>query len=85
MLKSTPSTKRPPNNPDIPQNIITMLNQDLNAIKELLDNYAKHLRSLDRRRLNGVGIKKLGFIRRTERGRDRACTGMTERVRIRRA
>jgi hypothetical protein len=28
MLKSTPTTKRPPNNPDIPQNIITMLNQD---------------------------------------------------------
>jgi hypothetical protein len=63
MLKGT-STKRPPNNPDMPQNIIDMLNQDLNAIKELLDNFSQHLRSLDRMRLNGVGIKKMGFIER---------------------
>jgi hypothetical protein len=48
----------------MPQNIITMLNHDLNAIKELLDNFSKHLRALDRMRLNGVGIKKLGFIER---------------------
>jgi hypothetical protein len=41
-----------------------MLNEDLNAIVELLDNFSKHLRALDRRRLNGVGIKKLGFIER---------------------
>jgi hypothetical protein len=64
MLKETPTTKRPPNNPDMPQNIITMLNHDLNAIRELLDNFSKHLRALDRMRLNGVGIKKLGFIDR---------------------
>ena len=64
MLKSTPTTKRPPNNPDMPQNIITMLNHDLGAIKELLENFSKHLRALDRMRLNGVGIKKLGFIDR---------------------
>jgi hypothetical protein len=64
LLKETPTTKRPPNNPDMPQNIITMLNQDLNSIKELLDNFSKHLRALDRMRLNGVGIKKLGFIDR---------------------
>jgi len=64
MLKSTPTTKRPPNNPDMPQNIITMLNHDLGAIKELLDNFSKHLRALDRKRLNGVGIKKMGFIER---------------------
>jgi hypothetical protein len=48
----------------MPQNIITMLNNDLNSIKELLDNFSKHLRALDRMRLNGVGIKKLGFIER---------------------
>jgi len=64
MLKGTGTTKRPPNNPDMPQNIITMLNNDLNAIKELLDSFSQHLRALDRRRLNGVGIKKLGFIER---------------------
>ena len=64
MLKGTASTKRPPNNPEMPQNIIDMLNHDLNAIKELLDNFSQHLRALDRRRLNGVGIKKMGFIER---------------------
>jgi hypothetical protein len=29
-----------------------------------LEDYAAHLRSLDRRRLNGVGLKKQGFIER---------------------
>jgi len=57
-------TRRPPNNPDIPQTLIDMLNHDLNAIKEMLDTFAQHLRALDRMRLNGVGIKKLGFIER---------------------
>jgi hypothetical protein len=104
MLKNTATTnasggtRRPPNNPDVPKTFLDMLNHDLNAIKEMLDTFAQHLRALDRKRLNGVGIKKLGFIRRTERGRGRACTDMflnrarrakvpllTERVRTRRA
>jgi len=63
MLKGT-SAKRPPNNPDMPQTIIDNLNQDFNSILELLDNFSQHLRALDRMRLNGVGIKKLGFIER---------------------
>jgi hypothetical protein len=63
MLKST-NERRPPNNPDMPQTIIDNLNQDFNSIKELLDNFSQHLRALDRMRLNGVGIKKLGFINR---------------------
>jgi hypothetical protein len=64
MLKGATSEKRPPNNPNVPQNIIDNLNQDFNSIKELLDNFSQHLRALDRMRLNGVGIKKLGFIER---------------------
>jgi hypothetical protein len=63
MLKGT-STKRPPNNPDMPQDIINSLNTDFNSIKELLDSFSQHLRALDRRRLNGVGVRKLGFIER---------------------
>jgi len=62
--KSTGPIKRPPNNPDVPQDIIDSLNTDLNSIKELLDAFSQHLRSLDRRRLNGVGVRKLGFIER---------------------
>jgi len=61
---SSDGTRRPPNNPEMPQTIIDNLNQDFNSIKELLDNFSQHLRSLDRRRLNGVGIHKLGFINR---------------------
>jgi len=64
LLKGTPSTKRPPNNPDVPQATIDQLNEVLNQIKTLLDDYAQHLRALDRRRLNGVGVRKLGFIER---------------------
>jgi hypothetical protein len=42
--------------------VIKIVNEDLNTLKEILDQYAQHLRALDRKRLNGVGIKKLGFI-----------------------
>jgi hypothetical protein len=51
-------TRRPPNNPDVPQAAIDQINAVLNGLKTLLDDYAQHLRSLDRRRLNGVGVKK---------------------------
>jgi len=63
MLKGS-DTKRPPNNPDMPQDIINSLNTDFNSIKELLDAFSQHLRALDRKRLNGVGVRKLGFINR---------------------
>jgi hypothetical protein len=59
------TTRRPPNNPDMPENLIKTLSHSLNSIKEVLEEYAQHLRSLDRRRLNGVGIKHQGFIDRT--------------------
>jgi hypothetical protein len=58
-------TRRPPNNPDVPQATIDQINAVLNELKNILDNFAQHLRSLDRMRLNGVGIKKLGFIERS--------------------
>jgi hypothetical protein len=64
LLKGAPSTKRPPNNSDVPQATIDQLNTALNQIKTILDDYAQHLRALDRRRLNGVGVRKLGFIER---------------------
>jgi hypothetical protein len=57
-------TRRPPNNPDVPQATIDNLNTLLNDLKTILDDYAQHLRALDRKRLNGVGVKKLGFIER---------------------
>jgi hypothetical protein len=38
------------------------INNDLNRVRADLDEYAVHLRSLDRKRLNGVGVRRLGFI-----------------------
>ncbi|MDR0444652.1 MAG: hypothetical protein LBH44_14740 [Treponema sp.] len=58
-------SRRPPNNPDVPQATIDQINNILNDLKSILDDYAQHLRALDRKRLNGVGIKKLGFIERS--------------------
>jgi len=59
------TTRRPPNNPDVPQATIDQINTMLNELKNTLDNFSQHLRSLDRMRLNGVGIRKLGFIERS--------------------
>ncbi|MDR2702369.1 MAG: hypothetical protein LBB72_08055 [Spirochaetaceae bacterium] len=58
------ATKRPPNNPDVPQATINQINLVLNELKNILDNYSQHLRALDRKRLNGVGVRKTGFIER---------------------
>jgi hypothetical protein len=61
MLKGT-AVKRPPNNPDMPQNIIDMLNQDFNSILELLDNFSQHLRALDRcRKAKGFSAWSLRY------------------------
>jgi hypothetical protein len=49
----------------MPQLTINHLNDMLNDMKNILDNYSQHLRALDRKRLNGVGIRKLGFIERS--------------------
>jgi hypothetical protein len=64
LLTAKPSTKRPPNNPDVPNAVILHLNDLSNEIKDILDDYSQHLRALDRRRLNGVGVRKLGFVER---------------------
>jgi hypothetical protein len=57
-------TRRPPNNPQIPQATIDQMMAMLTAIRDEMENYSAHLRALDRKRLNGVGVKKLGFIGR---------------------
>jgi hypothetical protein len=40
------------------------MTERFNIIKQEIEEYAAHMRALDRRRLNGVGIKKQGFIER---------------------
>ena len=59
-----PSTRRPDPNPVIPQDLIAILADYFNNIKLDLEDYAAHMRALDRSRVNGVGIKRQGFIER---------------------
>jgi len=53
MLKETPAssrsagTRRPPNNPDVPQATIDHINVMLNDLKTILDAFSQHLRALD--------------------------------------
>jgi hypothetical protein len=48
----------------MPQQIIDDITSIFNDLKIQLDDYAAHLRALDRKRLNDVGIKRQGFIER---------------------
>jgi len=66
LLKSTytDNTRRPPNNPDMPNQIIGFINADLNQVKSALEEYAAHLRALDRKRKNSTGMKRQGFVDR---------------------
>jgi len=59
--------KRPPNTPFIPQQTITEVTLLLAQAKEKLEAYAAHLRALDRRRLNNIGVKREGFAQRAFR------------------
>jgi len=59
-----PISRRPQSNSEMPQQYIDSLNEDLIRARGTLEEYAAHLRALDRKRLNKVGIKKRGFIDR---------------------
>jgi hypothetical protein len=48
----------------MPMQLLQDITDEFNNIKIQLDDYAAHLRALDCKRLNGVGIKKQGFIER---------------------
>jgi len=56
--------RRPNPTPSIPPLKQGEILETLDNLKANLETYAAHLRALDRRRLNGVGIKKQGFIER---------------------
>jgi len=56
--------RRPTPNPLIPQELITILAEYMENIKLDLEDYAAHMRPLDRSRVNGVGIRRQGFIER---------------------
>jgi len=60
----SPAERRPPNNPDPPMDYIQDMMESFAAWRDDLEGFMAHLRPLDRKRLNGVGIRKLGFIGR---------------------
>ena len=62
-----PNVKRPPNTPPITQQVITEVTLLLEQAKAKLETYAAHLRALDRRRLNNIGVKREGFAQRAFR------------------
>jgi hypothetical protein len=62
-----PNVKRPPNTPPITQQVITEVTLLLEQVKAKLEAYAAHLRALDRRRLNNIGVKREGFAQRAFR------------------
>jgi len=55
-------SKRPSANPAMPDEMINEMERSLMGMISELENYAAHLRALDRKRLNRVGIKREGFI-----------------------
>ena len=58
------NVRRPNPTPSMPPLKQGEILETLDNLKANLETYAAHLRALDRRRLNGVGIKKQGFIGR---------------------
>jgi hypothetical protein len=55
-------TRRPKPNPPLSDNAIKTISDSFAGVREILENAAANMRQLDRKRLNGVGIKKQGFI-----------------------
>jgi hypothetical protein len=52
--KNAFSSRRPPNNPELPADYIADMEESFRSWRDELEDYAAHLRSLDRKRLNGV-------------------------------
>jgi hypothetical protein len=63
----TSSVKRPPLTPSIPESTLRTIISDLTNVKNNLENYAAHLRALDRKRMQSIGVKKEGFAQRAYR------------------
>jgi hypothetical protein len=64
---SEPDIRRPTPNPPLDGKAMDAIAEAFVRIRGLLEEAAANLRALDRERINGVGIKKQGFIQR-------ACT-----------
>jgi hypothetical protein len=63
--KHSAQPKRPSPTPNIPPQAFKDIGGKLADIKAQIEEHAAHLRPQDRMRLNGIGIKKQGFVYRT--------------------
>jgi hypothetical protein len=54
--------RRPQDNELPDYSDLSQLKNNFKFIREFLEEHAQHMRALDRRRLNGVGMKTMGFI-----------------------
>jgi hypothetical protein len=61
---SSLATRRPTPNPPLSEENLIIINNAFAGIRALLEEASANIRPLDRARLNGVGIKKQGFIER---------------------
>jgi hypothetical protein len=65
---SAPSApKRPGGAPDIPLTFLSDIEESLKSTRDDLQDFAAHLRALDRKRLNHIGNKREGFAQRAYR------------------
>ena len=67
MNKPNASTKRPPLAAPVPRETIQQVIDSLAKAKTDLEEFAAHLRVLDRKRLQSIGVKKEGFAQRAYR------------------
>jgi hypothetical protein len=62
--KLKPIPKRPAVSDQIPLDVINDLTTDFTELRGAIEEFAAHMRALDRKRLNGIGIKRQGFTER---------------------
>jgi hypothetical protein len=61
------SPKRPGAAPDIPLTFLADIEESLKSTRDDLQDFAAHLRALDRKRLNHIGNRREGFTQRAYR------------------
>jgi len=80
MAKTKPTARRPDPNQPPTVNLINVLSQDVLYLITELSNYAANLRALDRKRHNGVGLRRQGFIEAAFRSLVEVCRSLEEKA-----
>jgi hypothetical protein len=62
--QAAPNARRPTPNPPLTDEVVEEFAQAFARMHDILEESAANIRALDRARLNGIGIKKQGFVER---------------------